>query len=99
MEETFYIRATAGFFVRGRGAGGRSGIVNPDETVQLSKVEAQDVVAASRGVYISKAQFEAGIQADFKPKDHEGKAIPPVTMTRAQVHAAARAQASQQPRR
>jgi hypothetical protein len=92
MESTYFIKATEGFFVRGRGPAGASGIVNPGETVSVSKSEAMDITAANRGVKIEQREFEAGPKADFIPKDAEGKPIPAVTMTRAQMHAAARAQ-------
>jgi hypothetical protein len=90
MEQTVNIRCTNGFFVRSRG------IVCPGETVQLLKSEAQDVVAATRGEVVTLAEFNSGPKADFKPKDAEGREIPQTTMTRAQMHAAARAQQATQ---
>jgi hypothetical protein len=84
--ELRYVRATAGFFVA------RRGVVNPGEVVQLPRGEAFDVVAASRGVVVTAAEAQAGPMADFKPKDAEGNAIQPDRRTRAQIHAAMRAQ-------
>jgi hypothetical protein len=73
MESQVYIRATTGFFVKGRGEGGKAGIVNPDETVLLIKSEAQDVIAANRGIQITQKEYQDGPQADFKPKDAENR--------------------------
>jgi hypothetical protein len=84
--ELRYVRATAGFFV------GRRGIVNPGEIAEVTRGEAFDIVAASRGVIASAAEAQAGPMADFKPKDADGNVIPPDTRTRAQIHAALRAQ-------
>jgi hypothetical protein len=85
MESSYHVRATEGFFVRGRG------IVNPDEVVTLTKSETQDVVAANRGVVISKKEFDEGRRADFVPKNERGEPIKEQTFTRAELHARARA--------
>jgi hypothetical protein len=95
MENTHYVRATEGFFVRGRGPDGRGGIVNPGEVVSLLKSEKMDVTAANRGVEITQKEYEQGTKADFVAKDAEGKPIPVVERSRAQIHAAARAAQAQ----
>jgi hypothetical protein len=84
----WHVRCTNGFFVGGRG------IVNPNETVLLNQGEAKDVIAANRGERITQKEYEEGPQADFKPKDENGKVIPADTRTRAQLRVAARAQAA-----
>ena len=83
-----YVRATAGFVVQNRG------VVNPGETVGLLRGEAMDVVSASRGDYITPAEYQQGPIADFKPKDAEGKVIDDAWRKRHQEAVAAAAGAA-----
>jgi hypothetical protein len=91
-----YVRCLNAFFVKDRGPLGGAGIVNPGEIVTLLRGEAMDVVSANRAEYVTQQEAKEGPMADFKPKDGEGNVIKPVTLTRAQQHAAFREQMKRQ---
>jgi len=86
ISNQWLVRCLSPFFVQNKG------IVNEGEVVPLQQSEAKDVIAANRAERITQEDYNAAVkvgrQADFVPKDAEGKPIPHETRTSAQIDAA-----------